>query len=213
MLSTVHSLYDPIGFIAPVVVQGRLFLREITTQGYEWDECLPDNYLNRWELWTNSLSGLETISIPRMYSDISVSQASKVEIHIFADASKEAIAAVSYLKVCDTANSFRVGFLLGKAKVAPLHGHTIPRLELCAAVMAAEIFETISEHIDIVPNLVQFYTDSKVVLGYINNEKRRFYIYVGNRVDRIRRVSCPSQWKYVSSESNPADLGTRGIMQ
>ena len=211
VLSTVHSLYDPTGFIAPIILQGRMFLREITSQGYDWDENLPDYYLDRWVSWTNSLSELERLNIPRMYCDTSISQASKVEMHIFADASKEAIAAVAYLKVYDTNNSSRVCFLLGKSKVAPLHGHTIPRLELCAAVMATEIFECVSENLNIIPNSVQFYTDSKVVLGYINNEKRRFYIYVSNRVDRIRRLSCPSQWKYVPSDSNPADLGTRGI--
>ena len=106
VLSTIHSLYDPIGFIAPVVVQGLLFLREITTQIYKWDGHLFDDILNRRVMWTNSLSRLETINIPHMYSDISVSQAPKVAIHIFADASKVAIAAVSYPKVYNTDNSF-----------------------------------------------------------------------------------------------------------
>ena len=53
------------------------------------------------------------------------------------------------------------------------------------------------------------YTDSKVVLGYIQNESRRFYVYVANRVQAIRNVSDSSQWKYIESENNPADLATR----
>ena len=57
---------------------------------------------------------------------------------------------------------------------------------------------------------VVYYTDLKVVLGYIQNESRRFYVYVVNRVQLIRSVSDPSQWRYIDSCMNPADLATRG---
>lgn len=56
-----------------------------------------------------------------------------------------------------------------------------------------------------------FYTDSKVVLGYIRNGSRRFYVYVTNRVELIRKISTPDQWRYVDSFNNPADLATRGL--
>ncbi|VDI30171.1 Hypothetical predicted protein [Mytilus galloprovincialis] len=55
------------------------------------------------------------------------------------------------------------------------------------------------------------YTDSKIVLGYINNQQRHFYVYVGNRIDMIRQSTSPSQWSYVPSEDNPADTATRSI--
>ena len=67
------------------------------------------------------------------------------EVHIFTDVSKDAIAAVAFLKVWKDGENCDVGFLLGKAKVAPTHGHTIPRLELCAAVLGIEIAEIIKE--------------------------------------------------------------------
>ena len=88
------------------------------------------------------------MNIPRMYAHVSLSQAKRVELHVFSDASKEAIGAVSYLKVFDINNVSKVCFLLGKAKVAPRHGHTIPRLELCATVLAVEVSNLASEHID-----------------------------------------------------------------
>ena len=50
-----------------------------------------------------------------------------------------------------------------------------------------------------------------MVLGYIANESRQFYIYVANRVQLIRSLSTPEQWRYVESEQNPADLATRGV--
>lgn len=58
---------------------------------------------------------------------------------------------------------------------------------------------------------IEFYTDSKVVLGYIYHEVRRFYVYVNNRVLRIGRSSCPTQWHYVPNDHNPADHATRAV--
>ena len=146
-----------------------------------------------------------------MFCDISCSEASRKEAHIFCDASKEAIGAVAYLKIFDVNRDSSVYFLLGKAKVAPSHGHTIPRLELCSAVVAVELADTIRDQLNVDLDDVKFYSDSRVVLGYIHNEKRRFYVYVGNRVSRIRVSSSPDQWSYVPSELNPADHATRCI--
>lgn len=210
LLSTINSIYDPIGFAQPVVIRGKQILREMmsVTTKTDWDDPLPEVLRDKWSSWVNSLTYLEHLSIPRMYSSISFASATKREVHVFSDASKDAIAAAAYLKLYDVESSC-ISFLLGKAKVAPVHGHTIPRLELCAAVLATEVAETVRDQVKIPQDDFFFYSDSQVVLGYIANESRRFYIYVGNRVSRIRLFSKPSQWHYVSSENNPADVATR----
>lgn len=92
----------------------------------------------------NSLSYSESLVIPRMYSDISFEDANHREVLEFAYASKNAVAAVAYLKLYDGKKS-TTSFLMGKAKLAPMHGHTIPRLELCVVVLATEIAENIRD--------------------------------------------------------------------
>jgi ribonuclease HI len=114
-------------------------------------------------------------------------KASSVELHVFADASEKAIGAVSYLKIIQDNGNCDIGFIFGKAKVAPQHGHTIPRLELCAAVLAVEVTEAVVQNLDMEFDAIKLYSDSKVVLGYIHNQTRRFFVYVENRVQRILR--------------------------
>lgn len=90
-------------------------------------------------------------------------------MHIYSDASEKAISTVAYIvayKVVDSNGDSHVGFVLGNSKVAPKPGHTIPCL-LCVAVLAMEIGEIISEEMDIIPSDIRFYTDTKVVLGYM----------------------------------------------
>eukprot|EP00079_Xenopus_tropicalis_P025787 XP_012819273.1 PREDICTED: uncharacterized protein LOC105947440 [Xenopus tropicalis] len=169
VLSTINSLYDPLGIAAPVTIQGKALLRDLTSETQDWDAPLPE------------------------------------------DASTQAIAAVAYLKAIDSESQVHIGFVLGKAKLAPCPELTVPRLELCAAVLAVDIAEFITKEIDTNIDSVSYFTDSRIVLGYICNEKRRFYVFVSNRVQRIRRSSLPEQWHYVSTEGNPADLATRSV--
>lgn len=56
-----------------------------------------------------------------------------------------------------------------------------------------------------------FRTDSKVVLGYIANDARRFHTIVGNKVQQIRDRSMPDQGRYVDTKSNPVDDASRGL--
>ncbi len=61
---------------------------------------------------------------------------------VFSYASTKAIAAVAYLRLTDSCGVNHVGFIMGKAKLSP--EQTVPRLELCAAVLAVELAELIS---------------------------------------------------------------------
>ncbi|XP_062620904.1 uncharacterized protein LOC134282517 [Saccostrea cucullata] len=210
VLSTVNSIFDPLGFLSHVIINGKLILRDVVTETVDWDEQLPDYLMSRWIEWSSSLKALEDLCIPRVTVPY-LSKAVRKELWTFCDASEKAVAAFSYVNVLYPDGSSKTGFVLGKSKVAPVSGHTIPRLELCAAVLAVEISQSVTEHFDVVFDSVKYFSDSRVVLGYINNDKRRFFIYVSNRVERIRSFSNPGQWHYIPTHLNPADEGTRGV--
>lgn len=68
VLSTVNSLYDPLGFLTPIMVHGRLILRELTKQAEDWDTPLPKYMETEWTRWKRSLQDLEGLQIPRPYT-------------------------------------------------------------------------------------------------------------------------------------------------
>lgn len=70
-------------------------------------------------------------------------------------------------------------------------------------MLVVEIAQLALDHLNLHVDCVMYYTDSNVVLGYICNESRRFYTYVANRVERIRKVTTPCQWNYVPNDRNP----------
>ncbi|KAK7933118.1 hypothetical protein WMY93_004014 [Mugilogobius chulae] len=126
---------DVLRFCAPVTIKGRMILRDITSDNVEWDAPLPQSKFEEWRRWQESLSVLKDLHIPRTYATFPVTQAKTTELCVFSDASVRAISAVAYLRVTHDDDHHEVGFVLGKAKLAPQPELTIPRLELCAAVL------------------------------------------------------------------------------
>ena len=111
----------------------------------------------------------------------------------------------------DVEERIHCAFLIGKSRVAPLRPMTVPRLELSAAVLAAQLDRTVREELDIQVNQSTFWSDSTCVLQYIRNQSKRFHTFVANRLSVIHENSAPHQWRYVNSELNPADEVTRGL--
>ena len=88
---------------------------------------------------------------------------------------------------------------------------TIPRLELCGAVLAARLHEVFVRETDLKIDQVFFWCDSMTVLGYIRNTTSRYKSFVANRLAVIHDLTEVGQWRHVDGTSNPADLATRGI--
>ena len=219
VLSVVNSIYDPLGLAAPFVLVGKLLLQQLIILGKKkqkdkplgWDDPLPDDLELRWRCWKDELPALEEVSVDRCYHPKNFGRVTRNELHAFADASKDAIGVAVYLKQVSESGEVSVNLAFGQCKVAPIQPTSIPRLELCAAVLATQAVKRLKKELDIDIHDNTFYTDSKVVLGYIRNDARRFHVYVANRVGTIRNASEPDQWKYIETSTNPADLATRGI--
>ena len=212
ILSTIASLYDPLGFVAPFVLNGKHILQEMCKQGSGWDEPLAEDVRPRWEHWRNDLVGLGEMDIPRCYQAPGFGMTKKVELHHFSDASSSGYGQCSYIRLVNDKNTVHCSLVIGKSRVAPLKVTTIPRLELTAAVVSAKVSKVLVEELEYDHVQHFFWTDSEIVLGYIRNEARRFHTFVSNRVQCIHDCTDPSQWRHVSSNDNPpGDYASRGL--
>ena len=217
VLSTINSMYDPLGLAFPVVLEGKLILQQLVVMGKKanndnplgWDDPLPEIMNQRWRRWRDVLPNQEKVSIPRCYHRRRFGNVERREIHAFSDTSKEAIGTAVYLREFNSGGEISILLLYGRSKIAPVHSTSIPRLELCSAVLSTQAVRMIRKELDVEVNEEIYYSESKVVLGYIQNERRRFYIYVANRVQTIHNARDPHQWRYVDAANNPADLATR----
>ena len=204
------SIYDPLGFAAPFLLQGKRILQDLCKEKVEWDDPIPDELRARWEKWRSELVLLEEMKIRRCYKPNDFGKLKSIELHHFSDASVDGYGQCSYLRLFDDKNCVHCcSFLLGKARVTPLKPVTIPRLT--AALVSVKVGQTLQEELEYDKVDEFFWTDSKVVLGYINNDARRFHTFVANRVQQIRDHTSLKQWFYIDTKNNPADDASRGL--
>ena len=215
ILSVIGSLYDPVGFLAPLILGGRLFQREVLSHPSNldggkilWDAPLPPILHSRWHLWCSSLQGLESLSIPRCLYPTTISPVSHY-LCVFADASDVAMGYVIYLLTEDSEGGRHLGFICGNSRVAPKGCTTIPRMELNAALLAARTASEILKSFTIKMSGTRYFTDSKIVLGYLRNTTTSFKNYVERRIRAIKQLTSVDDWFYVPSANNPADYATR----
>jgi len=211
MLSTVYSLYDPLGLLSPVVLVGRQILQDICKGQYDWDSALPENIVQRWEEWKASLCSLESLKIDRCYKPKDFKEVVSVELHHFSDASTQGYGQCSYLRLIDISGCVHCSLVMAKSRVAPLKQVTIPRLELVAAVLSVRVSELLRKQLKYDNVKEIFWCDSQVTLGYISNDAKKFHVFVANRIQQIRDCTEPRQWKYIRSQENPADYASRGL--
>ena len=210
LLSTVSSIYDPLGFISPLVLLGKQILQQMCSESIGWDDPIPDSLRMKWESWRQSLFGLESIKINRCLKPDNFGTIRTAEFNHFSDASSTGYGQCSYLRLVNTENKVHCSLLMAKSRVAPLKSITVPRMELTAALVSVRVSSLLQRELEYANATHVFWTDSRVVLGYISNESKRFHVFVANRVQQIRESTGSHQWKYVDTKSNPADIASRG---
>ena len=211
ILSTVASLFDPLGLVAPILLKVKIILQEMCRRGTGWDDPLTDELRLQWEQWRSDLAHLDNVTIPRTYSPAGFGKVLKAELHHFSDASTKGYGQCSYLRLQNEEGDVHCALVVGKSRVSPTKLTTIPRLELTAAVVSVKTSNLLKEEYGSADTEEFFWTDSKVVLGYIKNEARRFHTFVANRIQKIQLSSAPHQWRYVPTKENPADHASRGL--
>lgn len=86
ILSTVSSVFDPLGLVAPFILVAKRILQELCRDGVGWDDEVPDDLRPQWEKWRAELPVLESLRIARCYKPQKFDVVKNVELHHFSDA-------------------------------------------------------------------------------------------------------------------------------
>ncbi|XP_071572826.1 uncharacterized protein [Temnothorax nylanderi] len=190
ILSEVARIFDPLGFLVPLTFTAKRLIQRLWTLKLEWDDESPSDVRRQWERYQAEFDALTSLCIPRTFP---AGDSVRRELHGFCDASEQGYGAVVYLRIV-TPSGTKIVILCAKSKVAPLRAISLPRLELCAALLLANLIAYVRQvlrgHIDIDDEYA--WSDAQVTLCWIRSSPYRWKTFVRNRVARIQDLGLGS---------------------
>ncbi|XP_033730738.1 uncharacterized protein LOC117320185 [Pecten maximus] len=215
VLSQVSSIFDPLGLITPFILCAKLLMRALCkrdtvgeTGGRQtWDSAMDEDMRKEWIKFFSDLFVVETLEFPRCIKPDCV-KGNPILI-VFSDGSKEAFGACAYIR-WETRNEIvSTNLIAAKNRIAPTRQLSIPRLELCGAVIGVRLREKLLNGSKLRFERVFHIVDSMIVQAQIQKESYGFGTFTATRVAEIQSKSSPDEWWWVSGNDNPADLTTR----
>lgn len=116
------DFYDPLGLVAPVVIQGKALLQNIPADAEDWDRPLSTGRQQVWDKWRHSLQEQQHFNVQRPYTKLSCSEAQQKELCVCTDA---------YLKILDSSGQYHSGFVLGKTASSRLGAYYPTTRAMC----------------------------------------------------------------------------------
>ena len=144
-LSKISTLFDPLGFVTPLVVRAKVLMQEVWISGIDWDDQLPENISDKAKKWFAELQELGNTKIGRCLRRPTTHVVTDQSFHVFSNASDDAYAAVIYERNVYEDGSVSISFISSKYKVAPLNAHSIPQLELLGGVLVLHLCHMVSK--------------------------------------------------------------------
>ena len=209
LASDIAKTFDVLGWLSPVILEMKILYRSLWQKHLGWDQEVPPEVKQQHKRWRDELPLLANIRLPRHYCQ--GKEPATISLHGFSDASDHAFSAVIYLRAEYKTGPPSSALVFSKTRVAPLVERSTPELELCGAHLLARVLETVGAALEIPTTSMTAYSDSTIVLAWLDGKPKRYRTYVSNRISRTSRILPPEVWHYVPTKQNPADCASRGI--
>ena len=211
VLSSLASVFDPLGAFSPILLQGKLLIRKMCQLSLDWDQKLSKDLLDQWRKFCINFNNISDLSFNRK----SFNTDSPVKLFLFSDASKEAFGCTIYAVQGESSR-----LIFSKVKVSPLKERTLPSLELLASQLALKCFRSIFEDglfSEVKIDSIILFVDSQIVLTWLLTGKApKRNTFVNNRLreissllDVIKIKFAQVSFAYVPSLQNQADMLTK----
>lgn len=203
IVSYVASTFDPVGFLLPITIRGRLMVQDLWKSKIGWDVKVSDKIVQELRDYDKNMQNIYVLNFSRL-----ITSRLDGDLHVFGDASPRAFGCVGYIKSLSG-----ISFVMSKVRLAPISPRTLPELEFSSILLAVQLAVYLREvlHSKFSINNCHIWSDSLIALHWIKSDKNKRQ-FVQNRVNKINNLSSGFIFKYVSSSDNPADNLTRGLV-
>ena len=214
LLSNVSRIFDPIGLLCAILLEAKLLMREFwCTKNAGWDVVVEQDQADRWFAFLSSLLMLKDVKFERSLWPEEEVVGLPILI-IFSDGAALAFGAAAYIRWELKSGGFWTRLIMAKCRIAPKNIDSIPRMELCGAVIGHRIKNFIIKVTNLIFAKVYQLVDSSTVLGYLQKECGTFRPYEGVRVAEIQSTSDFVDGKlvgfaWVAGSDNPSDWCTK----
>uniref|UniRef100_A0A7I4Z3M5 Reverse transcriptase domain-containing protein n=1 Tax=Haemonchus contortus TaxID=6289 RepID=A0A7I4Z3M5_HAECO len=156
----IASVFDPFGWLVPLMVQAKRFQQELWKRNYEWDSALPGDVRDHWNTICSNVHGLQRTLDRRL-----LNVATHCDLAIFSDASSIAMSASAYIF-----NDKQSTLVMAKNKLPSIKSNpTIPKMEMNAltigARLAISIVTALKGSLPQDLNNIHIFSDSQIVLN------------------------------------------------
>jgi len=164
VISEKAKVFDPLGWLAPIIIRAKILIQQLWRLELSCNDDLPVTIQQQWVEFRSIISGIEVLTIPRCISPI---QQTSSKLICFCDASEKAYAAVVYTWINNDVGSPVISLISSKTRVAPVKKISLPRLELCGAVLLEHLLKNVKQSLKMDFNETIAYSDSTVVLAWL----------------------------------------------
>lgn len=144
ILSGISKLYDPLGLVGPCVVKAKILMQRLWKMNLTWDESVPNDIHTLWLDFVKHIRAVQKLNIPRR---VVTPHSQRIQIHGFSDASEVAYGASIYIRSTDSHGNHHTNLLCSKSRIAPLKIISLPKLELCGAVLLTKLIDKVKNAI------------------------------------------------------------------
>jgi len=209
MISKASSVFDPCGWLGPILLRAKLLLRLTWKAEIPWDSPIPDEVNKEWIIWKKEIPLLNKLRLKR-YINLS----DGYDVCTFVDASQLAFGCVVYIRT-----KAEVSLIFSKTRVAPIKATvfedekiSIARMELLASLTGVRATNYVVEALHIKPDNIFYFTDSLITLYRIRNGAAKYKQWVSARVKEINAKSRVSEWKFCPGMLNASDVISRACL-